>query len=219
MTIPLEDETASGLLDTRSHFFEFVPESEIGSDAPPTLLAHELEVGQTYYILLTTTSGLVRYDIHDVVRCTGFRGTTPLLTFLHKGAHISSLTGEKITESQVVQAVRTACSASPFAVAPQWGEPPGYVLLLEEGGTADVAAIDAALRSANEEYDDKRASGRLQPLTLEHLPAGAFGRLAAQRQSQVGGSAEQYKHPFLLPKLSAIEDVRQLATQPLAVAS
>ena len=222
MTIPLEDETASGLLDTQSHFFEFVPEDAIDQTDPPTRLAHELEVGQTYFILLTTSSGLVRYDIHDVVRCTGFVGTTPLLEFLHKGAHIANITGEKITESQVVHAVAAGCGASVFTVAPDWDATdtdaiPRYMLLLEPPAEVSLDRIDSALRLANEEYDDKRASGRLGRLGMRELPAGTFAALARQRQSSVGGSAEQYKHPFLLPQLDAIDSLLALETDPVAV--
>jgi hypothetical protein len=104
MTLPLEPGQSTGLLEIQTHFFEFLPVREEGSPNPVVLEAHELEVGSEYYILLTTSSGLCRYHIRDVVRCTGFHGATPLLEFLHKGAHISSITGEKISESQVVQA-------------------------------------------------------------------------------------------------------------------
>ena len=72
MTIPLADGTASGSLDIGSHYFEFIPEREHESTDPTILEAHELEEGENYFILLTTPSGLYRYDIHDVVRCTGF---------------------------------------------------------------------------------------------------------------------------------------------------
>ena len=213
MTIPLDDETAGGLLDVTSHFFEFLPEHEIDNASAIPRLAHELEIGASYYILLTTSSGLVRYNIHDVVRCTGYLGTVPLLEFQHKGAHIASLTGEKLTESQVVGAVRVGCDASPFTVAPQWGEPPGYTLMLEAAddqaaaARAEIEPIETALRRANEEYDEKRASGRLRPLALRSLPPGTFARFARHRQAHIGGSAEQYKHPFLLPHLGAIDDL------------
>src|SRR5690606_8640302 len=88
MTIPLQDGTPDGLLDIESHFFEFIPESEAASSQPTVLQAHELVPGESYFILLTTASGLYRYDIRDVVQCTGYLHTTPLLRFLHKGAHI-----------------------------------------------------------------------------------------------------------------------------------
>ena len=102
MTIPMADHCADGVLDVSSHFFEFIPEAEYGSAEPAVLEAHELEEGKNYYILLTTSGGLYRYDIRDVVRCTGFHQATPRLEFLNKGSQISNITGEKISESQVV---------------------------------------------------------------------------------------------------------------------
>jgi hypothetical protein len=89
MTIPLANSTSAGLLDFYHHYFEFIPIEEYGTPAPTVLEAHELEKDRDYYILLTTSGGLYRYDIHDVVRCVGFRGQAPLLEFLNKGKNIS----------------------------------------------------------------------------------------------------------------------------------
>ena len=68
---------------------------------PTVLAAHELQEGRTYYILMTTAYGLYRYNIFDVVRCTGYFNQTPLVEFLSKGALFSNLTGEKISEHHV----------------------------------------------------------------------------------------------------------------------
>ena len=56
----------------RVGFHLYNTEAEIDQQQPNVLEAHELEVGKDYYILLTTSAGLYRYDIHDVVRCVGF---------------------------------------------------------------------------------------------------------------------------------------------------
>ena len=108
MTIPVEDGTAAGILDIRHHYFEFIPEDQADRDQPDTLEGSELSEGANYFILLTTAGGLYRYQIHDLVRCVGFEGRAPLLVFLNKGAHFSSLTGEKLSEFQVVAAVNQA---------------------------------------------------------------------------------------------------------------
>ncbi len=86
MTIPFADGTSSGVLDVTSHYFEFIPEDEIDSKQPTILSAHEVQEGKTYYILPTTSFGLYRYHISDVVRVTGFFNGTPLVEFLSKGA-------------------------------------------------------------------------------------------------------------------------------------
>ena len=213
MTIPLRDHRPDGLLDIGTHYFEFVPEAEHGSSQPTVLEAHELKEGECYFILLTTASGLCRYDIRDVVRCTGFEGSTPLLEFLNKGSHISSVTGEKISESQVVGALKQATAElnlqlSYYTLTPVWGDPPGYRLLLEEGDlpARDVAdrlcrAADARLQQINMEYGEKRNTGRLTPMAPVLLPPGSWTRFARTRQAKLGGSVEQYKHPCLAPDL------------------
>ncbi len=216
MTIPFNEEHTDGVLDVTSHYFEFIPEAEHGSANPTLLEAHELMADRNYFILLTTSSGLYRYDICDVVRCTGFVGTTPILRFLHKGAHISNLTGEKVSESQVVEAVRHALDAHHhrvgfFTLTPVWGEPPYYQLLLEardmphpQLGEQLASTIDSKLQELNCEYQEKRSTGRLAPLRLARLIDGSWRRFAEQRQTRLGGSIEQYKHPCLMPDLDAV---------------
>jgi hypothetical protein len=217
MTIPFSDGRPDGLLDVATHYFEFIPEAEHGKPQPTVLEAHELREGENYFILLTTSSGLWRYDIRDVIRCVGFERGTPLLEFLNKGSHISSITGEKISESQVVEALKKATAElqlqlSCYTVAPVWGDPPGYRLVIEDG---DVPAAglayhlcemaDARLRELNVEYGEKRATGRLSPLAPLVVPHGSWQRFARQRQSKLGGSVEQYKHPCLIPDLKFCE--------------
>ncbi len=213
MTIPFADGSSVGVLDIGSHFFEFIPEEEHGSAAPTVLQAHELMEGHNYYILLTTVSGLYRYDIRDVVRCCGFQGTTPLLEFLHKGASISNITGEKLTESQVVSAVTHAVRKAGieldfYTLSPIWGDPPRYSLNVEETAIHHTSCLellatktDELLQKLNCEYLDKRASGRLAPLECRMLPGGTWHRFVSHRQSRRGASIEQYKHPCLSPSL------------------
>ncbi len=217
MTIPFQDALPHGVLDVGTHFFEFIPEDEYDSPQPTVLQAHELLPDRNYYILLTTSSGLYRYNIRDVVRCCDFHGTTPQLEFLHKGAHISNLTGEKISESQVVSAVKSSLhrlrfDLSFFTVSPIWNEPPHYRLHLEGGDLPHPAlatqlahAVDGELATLNCEYGEKRETGRLAPLQIQALPEGTWKRFVRQRQSRLGGSVEQYKHPCLSPDLKFSE--------------
>lgn len=236
-TIPLHENCSGGVLDITSHFFEFIPEEEYESETPRVLEAHELEPGRSYYILLTTASGLYRYDICDVVRCTGFLNTTPLLEFLHKGAHISNLTGEKVSESQVVAAVKSGLDRMHlqlrhFTVSPVWDEPPRYQLLGEEPdilspvvGQSLADQTDRNLQQLNCEYQEKRQTGRLQSLKWCPLPAGTWQRFVEYRLRTLGGAFEQYKHPCLVPDLEFSQkllgefmiDARGQGTQRTAV--
>jgi hypothetical protein len=211
MTIPLEDGTPSGVLDITSHYFEFLPEAEADSPQPVTLAAHEVEEGKNYFLLLTTAFGLYRYHIYDLVRVTGFYHRTPLLEFLSKGAHFSNITGEKLSEYHVSQAMQEVLAQlglvlSTYSLAPCWDdELPYYVLLVEqqdvptpEQGQALVQHLDQHLQQVNIEYASKRQSGRLGPVRLTLLPAGAWQEWDRRRLAQTGGTPEQYKHPCLL---------------------
>lgn len=211
MTIPISDATPSGVLDVTSHYYEFIPEEEGDSPNPTVLSAHELVEGRTYYILLTTAYGLYRYNIFDVVRCTGYFNKTPLVEFLSKGAHIANITGEKVSEYQVLAAMREAlgqvhANLGTYSVAPCWDdEMPYYGLFAETGdltshaqGRALTQALEDRLAAINIEYASKRESRRLGPLRLFLLPKGAWHEWDRQRLARTGGTLEQYKHPCLI---------------------
>src|SRR5262249_9951076 len=169
MTLPMADGTRAGVLDVTSHFFEFIPEAEIDAKRPAVLGAHELAEGRSYYILPTTAYGLYRYHICDLVRVAGFFNRTPLLEFLGKGNRFATLTGEKLSEHQVTQAMDLAAAEAGaqtpagYSLAPCWDEAqPYYGLFVERGDLSDEAAarllgaLDKQLRLQNTEYDAKR---------------------------------------------------------------
>lgn len=211
MTIPMSGDGSEGALDVMAHFFEFIPEDAIEDKTPRTFLAHELEQGKRYFILLTTSSGLYRYDIRDLVEVTGHYGQAPVLKFLNKGKHFSSITGEKLSEHQVVGAVgqaarRFGIALEDYCVFPKWGKIPRYGLLVDEDKVGPQAVwgpflreLDAALRRLNCEYDSKRESGRLGSVSLYFVPPKAFEAHKKRKLEAQGGRVEQYKHVFLVP--------------------
>lgn len=223
MTIPLADGTAAGLLDFYNHYFEFIPVEEHGSARPTILEGHELEVGRDYYILLTTSGGLYRYDIHDVVRCVGFEGQAPLVEFLNKGKNFCSLTGEKLSEHQVVRAVKAGFTElelplETFALAPVMEDHPRYVLLVEPAahrGRAEELAhrTQVYLERLNEEYASKCSSGRLLPLRVSEVAPGTWHALRAQKIG-ARGNLEEYKHACLVNDLEFVDRLRSLTVLP-----
>lgn len=215
MTTPLESGTSAGILDVESHYFEFIPEEEHGTPNPTILEGHELERDRNYFIVLSTSSALWRHDIHDVVRCVGFEGQAPVLEFLNKGAHYSSMTGEKLSEHQVVTAVRRAMEdvgerVEHFTLAPVFGDPPHYELLIESEFDEDTqqrlaSAVDRWLADANCEYDNRLETRRLNPVVIRSLPPGTWEAFHQRSLERRGASLEQFKHPCLTNKQDFIE--------------
>jgi len=221
MSLPLEDYTAAGVLDITSMFFEFVPEEQINNlnltpDAPTlpqdltALRAEQLDVGGRYYIFLTNGAGLYRYHIGDVVRMTGWMDSTPVIEFLSKGVHTSSLTGEKLTEHQVVAALNAAfhqvgLEPISFVMAPVWGDPPHYRLFVETLTPplqalqqALAQCVESNLMAGNGEYASRRRSRRLNPLQVCFVRDGELSRHDRQLILDRRGRSEQFKHRFLI---------------------
>ncbi len=216
MTIPVADGTSSGVLDVTTHYFEFMPEADLKSAQPNVLAAHEVQEGGTYYLLPTTSYGLYRYQIHDLVRVTGFYNKTPLVEFLSKGALFSNVTGEKISEYHVTQSMAAVLreldlTVTAYSVAPCWPDGDGdfaqpyYGLFLETGDLGDPAhgsrlaeRLEARLRLVNDEYAAKRDSLRLGALRVEWLRPGFWREWDRERLKKTGGVLDQYKRPCLI---------------------
>jgi hypothetical protein len=98
-----------------SHFYEFTdPRGDIR-------LAHELQTGEIYEVVVTTAGGLWRYRLGDLVKVDGFVAATPSLHFLGRGNGVSDLCGEKLAEIFVTHAIKAVCSSLDFT--------PSFVML------------------------------------------------------------------------------------------
>jgi GH3 auxin-responsive promoter len=224
-SIPLVDAGAAGVLALTTHFFEFVPVDEIDAERPTCLTVDELESNHEYYVLFTTSSGLYRYHINDIVRVVDYYRDAPVIQFVRKGQGISSVTGEKLTESQVTASLLDVVAArgvdlKHFTLAPRWASTPYYELMVELESPMSVTdkrdflkAVDQALSDANVEYLAKRESERLGAPVLHVVAPGTFDRFRQERVSQ-GAPEAQVKIPHLSPKMEfgkqfeVVEEVR-----------
>jgi hypothetical protein len=164
VTIPLGDAMP---LAVTSHFFEFL------DDSGEPRLAHQLERGRRYEVVVTNGGGLWRYRLGDVVECSGPARATPSLRFLGRAGRVSDLRGEKLAEPFVAEVLRGLWTSSPapavaFLRARDDGVSAGYELVLSrEGATPPlddiVRRLEAAL-SANPHYALARRLGQLAPL-------------------------------------------------------
>ena len=162
----------------------------------------QLKPGENYYVLVTTRSGLYRYDINDIVRVDGFVNRCPVIRFLQKGRGVTSITGEKLHLHQVMTAVERATADSKLTPAyflmQADEEHARYRLYLElpvaQGvDTAMLAQqLDGHLAASNLEYADKRAGNRLKDPIVHVLRPGA-GEAAKRHAIAAGQRESQYK--------------------------
>lgn len=212
VTIPVRDSTRSGILSVNTSFFEFIHEKDFKKKNPRYYLCNELKKGRHYYIILTNSSGLFRYSLNDVVKVTGFHNRTPLLEFLHKDEHTASITGEKLTEWQIVTCVHR-CSrllklpVHAFTAAIKWAKVPCYELLMELHSNASSVKLrkflrqfDKELQNLNVEYKNKRKSMRLAAPVLKIVKNGSYDKLVKHKVKK-GTRDSQLKLPCLVQKL------------------
>jgi hypothetical protein len=187
VSIPLIGGPGAALAVT-AHFYEFVPVA--GAGARPCL-AHELEPGQTYAVLLTTGGGLYRYALGDLVRVVGHVAATPLVEFVGRAGNVSDLCGEKLAEPHVARVLEEATrhlGLGPgfLMLAPEWDRPPYYALFVDGGGLGPTALAGLAARVeagllGNPAYAYCRALGQLGPVRgMRVQPAAAAAAYAAR---------------------------------------
>lgn len=211
-TITLGRRAGSGLPTFDTHFFEFVERDRWDRGEPQFLTLDRLRRGQAYYVIVTTPSGLYRYFINDLVVVKGHLGRMPLIRFLQKGKGVTSITGEKLYEAQVLDAVQRVLApmgrAARFVMMLADEQASGYRLYVESDPGPRASALELAaqvereLMGANIEYCAKRESGRLQMLQAAWLQPGTeeryrqFALAQGQREGQFKTIALAYRAKF-----------------------
>ncbi|MBI3967928.1 MAG: GH3 auxin-responsive promoter family protein [Chloroflexi bacterium] len=193
VSIPLWGHGA--VLAARSHFFELLPADETGQISEPAAprLAHELEPGGSYGVVLTTSGGLYRYRLQDLVRVVGKHESAPVLRLVGRERHVSDHFGEKLNERHVLRlleelSARLGCRPT-FAMLAGDTEaaPAAYTLYVEAADQSDRALqalapeLEAGLQE-NYHYRYCRDLGQLGPARVFRIEGGAWERyLAAAR--------------------------------------
>jgi hypothetical protein len=180
------------VLAVRSHFFEL---EEVNSPAPaPCRLAHEVDRGGRYRVLLTTAGGLYRYQLRDEIEVVGFHHQSPLLRFVGKSDQVSDLVGEKLAEPHVQSVLARLATLRIFQphfvlLVPVLGTPPRYRLYIQGPAVADAIPLLEVLHDELEQglgenpyYRHAVAVGQLAAAEVALLDlAGERGGLIFER--------------------------------------
>lgn len=201
--IPMQPEDKSGALSIATAFYEFLPE-----EGGEPLLAHQLEVGKYYELIVTTWGGLYRYNMKDIVLVTGFVGNTPKIEFIRKSSELLNVAGEKLPASDVNDCVRLYLKQKGYGVR----QIQIYCDLEERRYVCYVETSDKALEVTEQmEYDINASLAEkfqfygmriyqqriMKPMILVSMKSGWQDFLYSQKLKP-GVSLSQIKLPILI---------------------
>jgi hypothetical protein len=148
-----EDVSALSLL---SHLFEF---EEVDEAAPTIRLAHELQAGRRYSVIVTTGGGLYRYRLNDLIEVVDFYHQCPLIRFVGRQSKVVDICGEKLNEAYVRAVVtdileKYKLNVTFWMMAPEWPHAarPFYTLFIQFD--AHTVPDEKQLRTVTHEIDE-----------------------------------------------------------------
>ena len=214
------------LLMDHGIFYEFVPMDELDKTDPHALEFREVEVGQTYAMVISTNAGLWRYLLGDLVTITS---KVPLR--IQVAGRISShlnLAGEELMQHQTDLAVARVCRAlgteiynyMAGPVVDEFGKPIGHEWALEfqpecihPSANSLAKRLDEELKGLNGDYKAKRTANlALQMPLIRVVPSGTFDTWL-EANHRLGG---QHKVPRLTHSAIILASVIQASKQELS---
>ncbi len=197
-------------------YFEFLPIKEIGKKHAKTLNLQEVELGKTYALIISTESGLWRYNLGDTVEFTNLNPFRIIINGRTK--QFINVFGEELMVDNAEKAIAFACEKTystivDYTVAPifmdndakkgghEWAiafkNPPQSINQFSE-------ILDLKLKELNSDYEAKRYDNKiLQAPKIKVLAANCFDNWL-KNKNKLGG---QNKIPRLSNKRDFLEEI------------
>jgi len=206
------------LLLNRGIFYEFVALDELEREHPKAISIDEVEIGKTYALIISTNSGLWRYNIGDTVRFTSknpFKIQIAGRTKLFINAFGEELMIENAEQGILHASSVTGAIVRDYTAAPIYfhgTEHGGHEWLIEfESPPHDLALfvenLDFKLREVNSDYEAKRYKDiALGKPIVRILPDGTFYEWM-KRRGKLGG---QNKVPRLSNDRAYVDSILEM---------
>lgn len=214
------------LLMNHGIYYEFIPLECLQDEHPHALEFREVEVGETYALVISTNAGLWRYMVGDLVTIT-----SKIPCRVQVAGRVSSflnLAGEELMVRQTDHAMARVASELGVEVynylggplVDALGKPVGHHYVVELHGDglqppADswVRRMDAVLQGVNGDYKAKRTSDLVLSLPkVSFVPSGTFDGWLKGR-GRLGG---QHKVPRLTQEEQALNELLNIVVQELS---
>lgn len=141
-------------------FFEF------RNDQGQLLRLDQVAIGESYELLISQKSGLLRYRLKDRVRIEKKVFNTPCFQFIGRGENLCDLVGEKLNETFVAELAKQLCPGTYLCLVPDLATQ-GYTLFSEQ--TVDLECFEQGLRQSPH-YHNARELKQLSPLQGQITP-------------------------------------------------
>jgi hypothetical protein len=199
-------------------FYEFVPVEDIEQANPKALRLSDVELGKNYAMIISTNSGLWRYNIGDTIKFTSLAPYRIKISGRTK--HFINAFGEEVIVENAEVAIAKACQAT-AAIITNFTAAPVY---LEEGkkgrhewviefktkpGNLEefTQVLDSTLRSINSDYDAKRAHDLALIKPLVHSAEEGTFYTWMKNRGKLGG---QNKVPRLSNSREYVEEILKM---------
>lgn len=202
-------------------FYEFIPLDEIESENPRAVSLAEVQLNRNYAMIISTNSGLWRYNIGDTIKFTSLSPYRIKITGRTK--HFINAFGEEVIIENAEAAITKACEQTGavidnFTAAPvylQEGKKGGHEWIIEfktkpQNEDKFITILDNTLRSINSDYDAKRKGDLALVAPKVHIvETGTFYNWMKKR-GKLGG---QNKVPRLSNNREYVEDILAMVIQ------
>lgn len=199
-------------------FYEFIPYDEIQNEEPKVVSLHNVEIGVNYAMIISTNSGLWRYNIGDTIK---FTSTSPYrIKISGRTKHFINAFGEELIIENAESAITKACEVTGavidnFTAAPihfeknKKGKHEWVIEFKKEPESLDrfVLLLDENLRELNSDYDAKRFKDLALQLPLVHSAKPGTFYAWMKKRGKLGG---QNKVPRLSNSREYIDEVLKL---------
>ena len=199
-------------------FYEFIPVDELEDESPKAIMLAEVEVGKNYAMIISTNTGLWRYNIGDTVKFTSVNPYRIKITGRTK--HFINAFGEEVIIENAEAAITRACEST-GAVIDNFTAAPIFLEKAKRGGhewiiefkikpddlTVFGRMLDDNLREINSDYDAKRNHDlALVGPKIHSVPEGTFYNWMKKR-GKLGG---QNKVPRLFNSREYVDDILRM---------
>ncbi len=199
-------------------FYEFIPTEDIENENPRAIRLSDVELDKNYAMVISTNSGLWRYNIGDTIK---FTSKYPYrIKISGRTKHFINAFGEEVIVENAEAAITKACEYTGavidnFTAAPVYleeGKKAGHEWIIEfkvqpSNLTEFSRVLDETLRSINSDYDAKRAHNlALIAPKVHSVGEGTFYNWM-KRRGKLGG---QNKVPRLANSREYVDDILKM---------